>query len=356
MPAALLPRFPPVLDRGDPNANEIRAGMPVRGSSQWAPMGSAALWLLGTGGTLISAGPTAFTGAYSAGALDGYIAEPGDSITHYFYNWPSPYVYNRLWCVSLSCPDGFGQASGRLYVTTSGIDRPWAIDRSAFGPTTKGLVTVRFVERWNTDTPGQIGIALQNDASSNNSVMFAGITCHELPLASLSDSVSLGAGAPIHEGRVKYVTEKAMTEGLATSVITYARRNCVFSWGSVPGVTISRSSFAANSNILRDRPPVLARHKKLGVTTGNYAVACKTDGVTGTLRVTATSGDSSDITLAGFAGWHVGEITVDTEDLSRNETDGGIRGGTRDQLRFEAIRSTGTNVQIYGLCVGEAAP
>lgn len=359
MPLARLPRFPPKLDRGSATANEIRAGLPVRGASQWEPMSQAVLWLLGTGGTLVSAGPTAYVGPYSAGQLDGYIAAPGDSITHYFYHWPSPSAWNRMWCITLVAPNGLAQASGRLYFSASGEDHPWTIDASSYNDKTKGLVVVRHLEHWNTGTPAQLGVALQNDATSVSPVMFGGITCHELPVNGFTGGeINLAAGAPIHEGRVQIVADKALADSANESCINYARRNCVFSWGvdASAGVTISRTSFVGTSNIFRDSPPVLARHKNLGVNTGTFAVACKTDGVTGTLRVTATSGDSVDIPLAGFAGWHLGEITVDTEDLSRNEIDGGIRGGVRDQLLFEAIRTTGTNVQITGLCVGEAEP
>lgn len=343
--------IPPAVDLGG-----FRATRPVKGPTQWKSMGHVLNWLTGRGGQLVNAGPDrvgTFTHAFT------------------FYVWPRSPHSERVWTISLIRRTNEA-AFGTFQAPTGTEIGKW--NMSASDP--DGIhIPKLFAFQENipspSSTPGAITAKLVVDTQSDATVDIVGISCFELPRAFLDvagaegvDAATLAKGQPVYAGTgsgesVGELWAQGQDLDITTGV---ARRNKLFDFhrrvGS--GLSITTASFSGTSNILAVNPPVLNRHMQDTSTTRNAAwtvFADVTNGTTtGEVKVTATSGATSTITVTStIETWtSVKTFAIDTEHISRLTTDGGIRDGTRDRLRFEGRVASGAGtLRLFGISVGE---
>ncbi len=359
-------QYPPLVDQSGiaPSVQKIRAAFPVKSNEQWRPMRDGALWLLSTGGTLIAGTCCAFVGEPS-GSLSGYAAPAGGgSISFYYYTWPHPNTYARLWTFSLVSSNG-GMANGgaglpvggtaRGTITLSYLDSgqnksfPFEIDASSWG----GVKLLTYVEQHHATDPEYVAVTLASLSTSTINVQVAAIACYEIPRVYVTGFGNVNAGDPIADPTMAALG-LVMLDGddPDASVRNYPRRSCLFSWAHPIGITISSTSFTGVANVLRDPPAVLARRLRESSTVESVVVVIFSEG-DGEARVTAESGDVVTFTLGASAGFYQLDIEIDTEDYTQTTTDGGLRDGDRDFLTIEVRKTGGGDVEVRGIYVGE---
>jgi hypothetical protein len=234
-----------------------------------------------------------------------------------------------------------------------------------------------FVESFDSMTIPYDGIAICDlDADSDTTVQVAGLSCVELPMYSattfgssdtpLVDPKTCATGSPIYEpssGRksVNGLMQVGSSQVAGAGLIREARRCNLFSWGNGVGVTLTDASYPGTSQFFESSPSIVARHLFNGTNTSTVKVAayakCTGAPATGNVRVTAATGGTCTLSFSSTSfAWQVGNLTVETEDLSRNATDGGLRGGSRETLLVEG-RTTGgmgSSITVAALHVMEA--
>lgn len=355
---ARVPQFPGVLRAGDNQATTVRNATPVRGGTQWYEWAKAQVWLAGRGSQLISIGP--------------YTGDMGSSSTWYCYAFPHVQILNWLWIVSLARTSDGAHVYGH-FVGAGGTNLgSWVLDSAVERNTPQHFY---FIESFSTMSDEWDFTFEINTDSTSHAVDLVGVNCSELPMHSITEFGSAPTalvepntcvnGAPIYEpasGRKSahglLRNGSVLSGGLG--MIREARRCMLFSWAHPVGVDFTTTSFV---DLFTIDPAVLARHLFNGTLTGTVrvVVGAATDGgdLTGEVRFTAVSGDTETVSIAsGMSStleWFTGNLSVDTEHLSRNATDGGIRDGDRDLITV-AGRVTGTTtlLRVYSIFILEA--
>lgn len=136
----------------------------------------------------------------------------------------------------------------------------------------------------------------------------------------------------------------------------YYRRGALFNWatGYEAGVLTSSDVFAS---LHPDgiKPAIQTRLMYIGETVRTVGLAVFAAGF-GEVRVTMSNGDSHTFTIdSGYAedpgAWFVSSIDVETDDPDRWSIDGGIRGGTRDEITIEYRADTGESLSLYAVSI-----
>jgi hypothetical protein len=348
---AFIQNIPPQLITSGQNA--IRAAAQIRGTATWQPMAQATNWVLGRGGSLVVAGPPWQT-----------TITAGGSRAFHFYHWPRKQNQFQIWYVSIQTTTQAG-ASGTVEVPNGTELGTWQIDSNVDAYQPQTFAFQRTVASPD-GTPADITVTVRNDSDSDAAIIVTSISGHELPRYDLDtftaspviDDQTCATKAPIFEESSDEQSVNAVAV-CADNAVTEGRRSCLFSWFYPSGVTITAGSFPGTSNIFMLDPSIVARHLYSGTNTAtvNVAVYAAMTGSTpaGDVKVTAASGASSTLHFTSASStWVTGNLTVETEDLSRLSTDGGLRGGTRETLRIEARKTAGTAIVVAGICIGEA--
>jgi hypothetical protein len=347
---AFVPTIPPRVI--DPDTNSVRAAYQIAGRSTWVPRAQAVSFLLGKGGSLVIGGP--YNGTIAAGS----------ALAFHFYYWPRKQNQFQLWTIGI-CTSSTAGASGTVEIPSGTEVGSWQIDDNTDSHQPQPFTFQRTVAS-PTSSPSEITINVTNDSTSDTSILVTGICGYELPryelntftASSMPDEQSCYAKAPIY---AENADEKSVN-GVAVSAfnaLDEARRSVLFSWAHPFGVVVTAAAFPGTSNVFLLDPSIVARHLYNGTNTASVAVAvfAKMVGSTpaGDVKITAQSGGTVTLHFTSTsATWVTGTLTVETEDLTRLATDGGLRGGSRETLKIEARKTAGTNITIYGICIGEA--
>ncbi len=346
---ARVPQFPGALRVAGQTGTSIRAANPVKGIGEWYDMANAQAWLAGRGAQLVSLGP--------------YIGALGSSTAFACTALPHIQLLNWIWMLSLARTSSAANVFGHFVGAGGTTLGTWQLDSSVESNTPQHFYfvesfaaaaiteTMEFYPEVNTD-------------STSTAVDLVGLSCTELPMYAVTtlgtaeteivEPATCQNGAPIFD--LASVTRRESVSGLmrvcsdlgsTTGLIHDARRCMLFSWAHPDGVEFTTTSFVS---LFVENPSVLARHLFNAVTVGTvrlgvFAAAVGGD-ATGEVRFTATSGDTETLSIAGAEAWFYGELDVDTEEVSRNATDGGIRDGVRDAITVEA-RCTGTTTSLF---------
>lgn len=166
-------------------------------------------------------------------------------------------------------------------------------------------------------------------------------------------------GSMIYDGyanRESIAGLERVTKELQTG---YFRRGGLFNWSSgySSGVNTASTSYQSlHSDGIK--PAIQTRLMYNGETVRSVRCAIFVIGF-GNVRVTMTSGDSVTFTVAeaygeGAGVWIVDDLDVETDDPSRWDTDGGIRGGTRDEITIEYKADSGEQVFLLGVSIWDA--
>ena len=134
----------------------------------------------------------------------------------------------------------------------------------------------------------------------------------------------------------------------------YFRRGTLFNWcnGYDSGRFVTNTSYADFFTSID--PSLQTRHMYNGQTTRSVIVALCADvsGGTGNVRFTMDSGDVLTLNVtATTPTWIQGELAVSTDDPSRFATDGGLRGGVRDNCRIEYRAGSGQDLSMYAISI-----
>jgi hypothetical protein len=342
---------------GIANINEIRASLPVvglphKGCSQ------SLNWLLGRGHPLAVCGPQVIP-AWE---------------THLFSFWvhPDDLHPNFLWDISISAIDGTN--APRVVNGTIGIADSTQI--VTFTTSSDGSLT-RVAARQDVEpsnTPMEINCVFSTDFPDPGEfggiptfdvyLIIHGIHVCEMPQLRLNGygvaMSTLDARQPIYAqaGAISHESITALPNLAQLANDSYARRGALFSWYSPFTDELNQTTSTSYVEIFPVRPSVQGRLITKGQTKGNIKVnvAARVTGGTGQVRVSMTSGDSLTFDVTSTTVAWVGEqtMTANCDDPDRWETDGGIRGGTRDDVIFEMKAPSGQTIAIQGLCITEA--
>lgn len=343
---------PKLFDLTVSGSNDVRAATPVRGPGQWIEMGDALNWLFGRGGQLVNTGPQR-KGITGTGTQ-----------AFSFYVWPKAEAQVRVWTVSIILRSGGTSAHGSFQAPSGTTIGKWQIGVGDPDPTrTSKVFAYAETIASPSATPQAITAKLVGGTNNTNGTIdVVGISCFEFPRYLLTtgasegvDSSTLDQGQPIYAG-ANGISIAEVYDQLG-DVKDEARRTKLFDWHKTNWITITTTSFPGTSNILNVNPPVLNRHMENGTTARNAAwtVYAAVDTGSAEVKVTATSGATSTITVSTTSlSWHTPKnFAIDTEHISRLGTDGGIRDGTRDRLRFEGRVVSGGPLKLSGISVGE---
>lgn len=337
--------------------NDMRAATPVLGPGQWSNMAQVQLWLAGKGAQLMTRGPS--TEAIGSGG--GILGIP-------FFCKPHKQCLNWLWIVSLHRLTEGAQAKG-TFTGAQGTDLgDWVLDPNLQPYQPQHFM---FVETFATMTVSYSSVStvqVQNDGTGD--VALSGVQIVELPMANVSTFGSAATPvvnpstcafhAPIFEpasGRKSIDGMGQVVNNIAagTGLPVEGRRPFLFGWSCPNGVA---TTSAVYESVFSTPAAVVARGLYTVTTaTVTVAVLAYTIGApnTGSIRVTAATGGvcSIDVT-ATTPTWYEGTLTVETEDLDENSTDGGLRGNTRETLTYEQKVTGGTtSMTFYASFVNE---
>lgn len=356
---AAVPKLPGIVGRTDINSDttpgapdEVRCAVPVRGPDQWWDWARAQAWLSGRGSQLVSMGPS-----------QKYMGSGGDAAeTISIAATPHKQSTCWLWILGLSTSTG-APANGVFYGAQGTELGKWSM--SAHDPDTPHHFT--YLETFPSMTVSYTSYAVVISVVTTEAVVYrTSLQAVEMPLKNVTQIGSnaravpqpntCATGAPIYEpslGRksITGVTKAAATFTSGDGLPREARRSHLFSWEydtDQGGITVTATTYPGSSQFFELPPTVLARHLYEGVTTATVSVylLAEAEGApnTAAIKVTAGGGSSCSIDISGITPtWYTGTLSVRTEDLSRNGTDGGIRGGARETLTVVGKVTGGTN-------------
>jgi hypothetical protein len=357
-------------------SNGVRVQTPVR-AEQWKPMAQAYAWLLGQGTSLASCGPQ-FT---NAGSADVIAAGAGRSLRFYM----RPHIQNttRVWIMHLAKAGGVAHAASAFGTVTFGGSATFNWSLPGSQPYGQPLAFV-FADDSFTPSGSEVPLIvdLDVDAASPVGVNYTGIGCYEVPRAQIGeftdpagvpatvpDSATCQAQQPIYAQ--EYPSPGSLSPGQIYSAsvrgVMKAQSLAVSADGMHRGTLFSQPipRFAINSTTtfadVFDVPvwvqhrccrgePTISMRWRIEASMSSASAA-------GEIRLTSQrAGFSSTVTVnpglnsADFA-WYSVSLIVNTEDLSRLDTDGGLRGGVAESVRVEFRRTTGTgSIRIRSVC------
>lgn len=140
---------------------------------------------------------------------------------------------------------------------------------------------------------------------------------------------------------------------------TYYRRGTLYNWANGYNTAVSNAT-TTYAALHPDGvwPAIQTRLMYNGETTRTVKcnVFARVTGGTGNVRITMTSGDvvTFNVTNTSNAWQTTADIDVETDDPSRWDTDGGIRGGTRDEVTIEYRASSGQTIYLLGVSIWDA--
>ncbi len=331
-----------VIAEGDLTRTGITSGKPVTGL-QWTSMAELSNYVMGHGGTLISANA----------AFD--ILAAGSSELYRYYVWPRYSTVLRLWMITLRAANT--NARGTFEVDGNDIGE-WTLSA--------GQTSERFMF-WETvaqsSSAGEVTAEVFSNAASSGTVSIDEIACYEAPRKFLAkdandvgaDQDSCIAGSGIYDSS-GYNSTGGVVDA-APSGVTIPRRNSHFHWFDPDGVSATTTAFTA---VFALEPEVLGRHlyngEGLGALGRTLTWTVYADGEPendGQIKVTTTaSAETSTITLnTDVAAWMTpATFKVDTEDISATS---GLRGGVYSTLKFEIKKGESPWI-LYGISIGEA--
>lgn len=344
MPVRVVPMTPPEMD-----TSEVRTGKPVKGNRQWWNMGKNALYIAGKGGSLSGFNPRKSIGV-------------GGSAFFHSYIWPRVENADRLWTVTIAGTQTGAEsifepanAFGLIVDSISGDQIGWSIGPGK--PQTFYLVA----SYSPTINPGEAALTITVNSSSATPVSVLSVTESELPRVTVEptegpNGSTLRKPHPIYEVANKSVS--AVAEH-ANTLRNRARRNYLFGWCDSTGTGVTITSGPGYTPIFPAGilPPVLARKVRNAddVLECAWNVYASVNAGEAEVRVTAASGDTDTIlvTTTGIDWQNPGAFDADSEEMARLTIDGGIRGGVRDALTFDARVTTATTLKVYAISVGE---
>ncbi len=357
MPAP-VPAFPHVLTHDPTFGTDVRAATPVLGVGQWHTWAQQAAWLLGRGAQLVSLGP--------------YIGSLSTAIGFACYAHPHAHITNWLWVLTLARTSATANVWGHFTGAQGTNLGGWQLDSSLPIHTPQHFT---FLESF--DAPMSVDYTftpvIYTDSTAQN-VALVSLSAAELPMSELTtagsvevpvvDPATCGIGAPIYEPVIGRASVHGLCEAaheLVTGeggLIQEARRAMMLSWAHPVGLETTNTSFV-DLGAWEAAPSIVARHLYNGSNTKPVCVHVRAAVTgapnTGEVRIQLLSGYSVTIPItSGTLAWYSDYLSAETEDLSRNAIDGGLRGGTRETIALEA-RVTGgsTSVAVVSMFVME---
>ncbi len=330
------------------NLGQVRAGYPVAALPLKAA-GKTANWLLARGRSLIvDGGKPVTTAAEGASAARTY---------RYYVNPDGIYGTIVSW-VTIS--------SGYIVTTdiTGGISRSDLTYQNCNVLVNGDSFTVgqhRTIKQSYANilagTPGAVNVAVEvPDQPGGGSIVVHGISLFECPLLRL-DTESIGCVPPeaksqIYDGYSSFDSVSGIARAYESLRSTYFKRGALFTWS--PGYSYDRSETSYTE--LFDYPPAIqTRRMYANDTTRNVKVVvyAKVSGGTGNVRITMSSGGTVTFNITSTTGaWTTPtNIAVEVDDPSRWGTDGGIRGGSRDEVTVEYRAAAANTISIEGISI-----
>lgn len=210
------------------------------------------------------------------------------------------------------------------------------------------------------DVEGSLGLTFAWDGDVGG-VTVHNVSLYECPVIFIEESgvENIEPNDLIYDGyddRKSIAGVERAAEDLRT---TYFRRGTVYNWANGYDTAVSTTS-TSFQELHPDGvwPAVQTRLMYNGETTRSIKcnVFARVTGGTGLIRIIMTSGDFVDfpITNTSNAWQTTQEINVETDDPSRWDTDGGIRGGTRDEVTILYKAGAGQTVYLLGVSMWDA--
>lgn len=323
---------------GTMGLGQIRAAWPVAAQ----PVKSAAYaanWLLGRGASLIVDG--------------GHIWIPGSDgtqtrILRYKYHVDAVHTAIGIFIVA---------SNSNTFV-------PVTINGTIYTVGTQATVIHYAIPNLSGDADLETNLTFEwpaGDVSDRNVLQIHNVQFYESPMIILPTS---GAG-PVEPGTLVYdgYDDRESISGLERAAedlrATYFRRGALFNWASGYTDGFNTASTSYESIFIDSTNPAMqTRLMYEGETVRTVKCAIWVIGF-GNVRLTMSNGDSVTFTVSepygeGAGVWMTDELDVETDDPSRFETDGGIRGGTRDALEVEYKADSGEQIFLFAVSIWDA--
>lgn len=345
----------PGIGVGTGNQAGVRTAQPVIGRPH-AATGSAINWLMGRGHQLAVSGPKLF---YA-----------GTAATFSFWVWPDDVHRDYTWWIGLSGRDGLYRPktfSGTITLADIGS----GAQTVSFTTPPDGsvqMVQIQQVAPAASNTPLELqctidpnGSTAPVDAEDVEYLLVHGIHIQEAPQVFMDGkgvaTSTLEARQPIFWdfGAPPDKSITTLVESSRYAHENYARRGELFTWFDPFGSWSTTST--SYVDVFPVRPAVQTRLIDLGQTRGTakVRVCARVSGGEGAVRLTMTNGANVFWAVTNTLNQWLAErnVLVECDDPDRWPTDGGIRGGTRDEIRLEAFAPSGGTIHVVGLSMAE---
>jgi len=211
------------------------------------------------------------------------------------------------------------------------------------------------------DADVEIALTFQwaaGDVVARNTLEIHNVQIYESPVIFLATSGAGGIepGTLVYDGHDDRESIAGLERAVEDLRTLYFRRGTLFNWTS--GYEDGMNGAAATNTSYEDLTPLLDPAIQTRIMYGELtrpvkvAVCADVSGGTGNIRVTMTSGDTHTFNItATTPTWIVADLDVETDDPELWESDGGTRGGLRDDVRFEYRAGSGQNLSIYAISI-----
>lgn len=346
----------PGIGVGTGNQAAVRTALPVVGRPH-AATGSAINWLIGRGHTLAVSGPHFWDASVVA--------------TFSFWVWPDDIHQDYTWWITLSGRDGLYRP--KVYngtVTLSDIGS--GTQTAAFTtPSDGSAITIKMqqVATAASSTPLELQCTIDPngpsgafDAEDYPYVYLHGIHIQESSQVFLDGrgvaTSTLEARQPIYWdfGSPPSASITTLVESSRYAHENYARRGALFSWFD-PFDRFTSTTSGSWVDVFIARPAIQCRRVGATQTVGDIKarICARVTGGSGQVKLSLSSGSTYTWSVSNTVNQWLDEQTLqcETDDPDRWPTDGGIRGGTRDEVRLEVKAPPGQTIYMVGLAICE---
>jgi hypothetical protein len=347
----------PGIGSGTGNQSGVRVAQPVIGRPH-AATGGAINWLMGRGHQLAVMGPHSWV-TYEARTFS-------------FWVWPDDIHGDYIWWIGLSCRDALYRSvsmTGTITIVGIGAEPDLVVPFTT--PSDGSVYTVRLQQLTTaSNTPLELQCTISPDGSfadietddDYQYIIVHGVHIQEASQVFLDGrgvaTSTLEARQPIFwdTGDPPDKSITAIVETTRYAQDNYVRRGELFTWWDPAGLFSSTTS-GSYVDVFICRPAIQRRLISLGQTVGDIKarVCCRVTGGSGQVKLSLTSGATYTWAVTDTANNWQSEQTLEceTDDPDRWPTDGGIRGGTRDEVRLEVKAPVGQTLYIVGLSICE---
>lgn len=315
---------------------QVRAAWPV-GAQPLKATASTVNWLLGRGTPLVVDGGYEWPETATEGV---------EHVLNYYYQVDS--IHDTLGML-LTMTSSRGVKS--VY-----INGAW----ETIGPSP--TLVYRAFANFGGDTEGSLALSFQwvgGPIGNSGRITVHNVSLYECPAVFIEESgaENIEPNDLIYDGSADRRSISGIERAVEDLRTTYFRRGALYNWTSGGYAHTTTSPSFVELHPLGVKPAIQTR---LMYAENSRKVMCnvyaRVTGPMGQIRITMSSGDYVDFFVSSTSDtWHTTqEIYVTTDDPFRWDTDGGLRGGVRDEVDIQYKVGGGNTLYLLGVSIWDA--